>query len=136
MSKELKFKCPHCDKEYSRPDMFENHKEKCGGTFSSYDFSDRLETKGRERCPQCMDGFVHFQIKDNQTWVCLNCGCHFTPRAELAEIKESLSEYIAEKTEILQKQAEIGQKKLEERQEKLEKERSERKKTNAYGYKV
>uniref|UniRef100_A0A6M3KES7 Uncharacterized protein n=1 Tax=viral metagenome TaxID=1070528 RepID=A0A6M3KES7_9ZZZZ len=39
-----------------------------------------------EKCPKCNEIFVYLLILNDLTWVCLKCGCHFTPREKLTEI--------------------------------------------------
>jgi hypothetical protein len=51
-------------------------------------FSDRHQTKGTEKCPKCNEIWADFLIIDGATWVCLACGCHFTPRERLNAINE------------------------------------------------
>ncbi len=133
-----KFECEHCGKKYRRPDMFANHTARCGpdqvkkdGQEAIYKFTNRLETKGTERCPECKNGFTAFYELTETTWVCLDCGSHFTPRFVLAEVREELARQTNERNDALRKQT-------EEDQVKVEKETTKRQKTktDAYGYKV
>ncbi len=132
-----KFECANCGKKYSRPDMFANHAAKCGTAFMdkdqqvAYKFSDRLETKGKERCPECKNGFTAFYELTETTWVCLDCGSHFTPRFILKEVKEELARQTNERNSALRKQAEEDQVKVEK--ETIKRQKTE---TDAYGYKV
>lgn len=50
-------------------------------------FSDRHQTK-TEKCPKCCEIWADFLILDENTWVCLSCGCHFMPREKLNQIND------------------------------------------------
>jgi len=54
---------------------------------SLYSFYDP-HTGKNEKCPKCNEIFVFHLILDENTWVCLKCGCHFMPKERLNEINE------------------------------------------------
>lgn len=56
-------------------------------TLPDYEFSDRHKTK-IEKCPKCNEIWADFLILNENTWVCLSCGCHFMPREKLNAINE------------------------------------------------
>lgn len=41
-----------------------------------------------DRCPKCSNMGKSFYKHDDYTWVCLECGTHFTRRAALAALRE------------------------------------------------
>ena len=40
-----------------------------------------------ERCPKCSNYNKSFYVKDTETYVCLECGVHFTPSRFLSELR-------------------------------------------------
>ena len=55
---------------------------------SKPEFSDRHDKTG-DKCPVCKDTWVFFWKKDGDTWVCLACGCHFTPKDRLKVVNDA-----------------------------------------------
>ena len=52
-----------------------------------YLFYDRHTAKG-EMCPKCCEIWEDFLILNGNTWVCLKCGCHFTPKETLNQVND------------------------------------------------
>lgn len=40
-----------------------------------------------EKCPKCLFIGRTFCAVDNDTWACMDCGCHFMPKARRQEVK-------------------------------------------------
>jgi len=85
--------CSKCGRDCVTKLALGKHEAKCevevfsGLSQPSYFFSDRHQTKN-EKCPRCMEIWADFLILDADTWVCLSCGCHFTPRERLNVVNE------------------------------------------------
>lgn len=88
--------CLKCGRDCRTKLALSKHENKCSGSSFEIEgeiyelsFSNRHETsrlKIPEKCPVCSEFFIDFWIKDPSTWVCLGCGCHFTPKSILSEI--------------------------------------------------
>lgn len=81
--------CSKCGRDCVTQLALGKHEAKCGGVNEAapYRFSDRHATNA-EKCPRCLDVFTDFLILNGDTWVCLECGCHFTPRERLNAVNE------------------------------------------------
>ena len=80
------FVCETCGLDCRTPLALGKHRTKCGPEV--LEFSDRHDKTG-DKCPECKDTWVFFWKKDGDTWVCLGCGCHFTPLERLKKVKDA-----------------------------------------------
>ena len=80
-----KFICKLCGRDCRTALALSKHEPKCEGEFK---FSNRHETKMSEKCPICLDGLKDFWKKEEDTWVCLTCGCHFSPKRLIDRINQ------------------------------------------------
>jgi ribosomal protein L37AE/L43A len=92
MTKKSEFVCDKCGRDCGTSLALSKHQPVCGLTLEHPDFVNRFNTK--DRCPKCNQFGKSFYIKDPDTWVCMECGIHFTPfdrmfrlRMELGKIK-------------------------------------------------
>ena len=72
------------------------HKRRCkdsGGPILDHDkFINRFTAGTVNRCPRCSVSGRSFYQKDSETWVCLDCGTHFTPECVLDKWRKELAE--------------------------------------------
>lgn len=62
---------------------------KCSADGSCVEFTNRFVDKNR--CPKCSNYSKSFYVLGEDTYVCLECGTHFTPSGRLAELVERCS---------------------------------------------
>lgn len=89
---ESAYACEKCGRDCKSKMALDKHQSICGLSIDHPDFVNRFNTQ--DRCPKCSQFGKSFYIKDPHTWVCMECGIHFTPtetmlrlRMQLAEIK-------------------------------------------------
>ena len=80
--------CDTCGLDCRTPLALGKHRVKCEKEIDSLGFSDRHDKTG-DKCPVCKDTWVFFWKKDGDTWVCLACGCHFTPKDRLKVVNDA-----------------------------------------------
>ena len=81
--------CAKCGRDCKTQLALGKHEAICVGVNETapYLFYDK-HTDGREKCPMCKEIWADFLILDNDTWVCLACGCRFMPKARLKDVNE------------------------------------------------
>ena len=84
-------RCRYCLLDCRTPLALEKHEAKCSKN-ERIKIMSRHKKAREDRCPVCLDAFVELGVIDAETWVCLNCGCHFTPRSRLFDINEKRRE--------------------------------------------
>ena len=55
-------------------------------------FVNRFSVGVGDRCPRCSMQGRSFYRKDSETWVCMDCGTHFTPECVLSGLRDELAE--------------------------------------------
>ena len=71
-----------CGKDCRSKLMLDKHRGVCA---SVNRFTNRFTVN--DRCPKCSMFDRSFFIKDMETYVCLDCGVHFTPKGMLEELR-------------------------------------------------
>jgi len=61
-----------------------------GSLAARVEYSNRHGDDGTAKCPRCNEIFKTFLKLGEETWVCLTCGAHFTPKHVLARIRGEL----------------------------------------------
>jgi hypothetical protein len=91
--------CGKCGRDCRTALALSKHEPKCEGEIvgkrgpalldaaPEFIFYDRHSQKG-EKCPRCSEIWEDFLILDENTWVCLKCGCQFMPRERLNAVNE------------------------------------------------
>ena len=80
--------CPKCGMECKTKLALSKHEPKCEFLYDHERFTNRFD--GGQRCPKCSQYGKSFYKLSVETWVCLECGMHFTPGVVLDGLRREV----------------------------------------------